>query len=240
MNRARIAWMVGWAVVGVAMAQQPPPLQPVPTTSEATKAEPPKQDVPPAKPEPTLDELLGLPGAGKAGADPSKQELERKLSAKEAEEQYEQAVRLMGEVAERLEVGKDAGLDTQRMQESILRKLDQLIKQAEQNRQQSKSKSKSKSKQQQQQNQQQQQPDQASQTDSSREHGSNAAPDTIEPPPGQAAAPGSEVLSRGASWGALPARVRDALVQGNADRYSALYQRWTEAYYKKLAREEKP
>ncbi|MFN0133087.1 MAG: hypothetical protein ACKVW3_11260 [Phycisphaerales bacterium] len=234
---ARTMMMVVMVSAGTAWAQ-PPVSEP---KSAPPKQEPAKQD-PPGQAEPTLDELLGLKEAGKAGAapDPSRQALDQKLSAKEAEEQYDQAVRLMGDVAERLVSASDAGLDTQRMQESILRKLDQLIKQAEQNRQKSKSKSKSKSKQQQQNQEQQEQPDQASQQESGKEPGSQAAPNTAEPPPGQGAAPGSEALSRGAAWGALPARVRDALVQGNADRYSALYQRWTEAYYKKLAREEKP
>ena len=40
-----------------------------------------------------------------------------------------------------------------------------------------------------------------------------------------------------AAWGALPARVRDALMQGAADKYSTMYQRLTESYYRRLAEE---
>ena len=41
----------------------------------------------------------------------------------------------------------------------------------------------------------------------------------------------------GAAWGALPDRLRGALLQGVADQYSALYERLTERYYQRLAEE---
>ena len=43
-----------------------------------------------------------------------------------------------------------------------------------------------------------------------------------------------------AAWGSLPERVRDALVQGSSDSFSAAYRRLTEAYYRMLAEEPKP
>ena len=191
---------------------------------------PPEQ--PPAQP--SLDDLLGLPSAKPVDKSrpvapaPAKTELDRKLSAGQVADQFKQAVQLMGETAERLGTAKDTGLATQRLQEDIIRKLDQLIKAAEQIQQQSKSKQsqQNRDKQQQQPNQQQQQrnPD-----------AKEAAPDTMDPPPGQAANPTPGVAARGAAWGSLPSRLRDALLQGNEDKYSSIYQKWTEAYYRRLA-----
>jgi hypothetical protein len=207
-------------------------------------------------PAPTLDELLGLPApkkdeANKAGdpsapqpsaaergpaGDAGQKALDRKLSDAEAAEQFEQAVALMGDVAERLKGSKDTGLPTQRVQEDILRKLDMVIKQAENNRQQKqRSSSKSQQKQQQQQSQQQQQ-QQSTQRQSQRSNDSN---ENAQPPGAQQGALNPELAARGQAWGALPQRVREALVQGNADKYSSLYQRWTEEYYKRLAEEKK-
>ena len=37
--------------------------------------------------------------------------------------------------------------------------------------------------------------------------------------------------------GMLPARLRQALLQGSADRYSSLYESLTETYYRRLAEE---
>ncbi len=213
---AILALISAWAC-GPAPAQQPPaPIQP-----------------------PTLDDLLGLPkdkAAPKPGAkprpeavDPSKEDLNRKLSATEAADQFKQAVQLMGETAERIQASRDTGLATQRLQEDILRKLDQLIKAAEQNqKQQSKS---SQSKQQQDQKQQPSQQQQSQRNPNAKE----AAPDTMDPPARKEANPTPGVAARGAAWGALPTRLREALLQGNEDKYSSLYQKWTEAYYRRLA-----
>jgi hypothetical protein len=211
-----------------AAAQQSPPAQ------EPEKTPPQKQ---PEQP-PTLDELLGLTKPGEPGkpegakrpeaTDPSKKELDRKLSLREAAEQFEQAIELMGETADRIEVSRDTGLPTQRMQEDIIRKLDQMIQSAEQNMQQSRSRSRS----QRQQQQQQQQPSQSQQRQQSQGEPDENAP---EPPPRQDGPLGAGAQSRGAAWGALPQRFRDALRQGDADKYSAWYRKWTEAYYKRLA-----
>ena len=44
-------------------------------------------------------------------------------------------------------------------------------------------------------------------------------------------------LADAAAWGALPARLRDTLRQGLSERFSSLYERFTEAYYRRLAEE---
>jgi hypothetical protein len=193
------------------------------------------------KPPPSLDELLGItpakpasPAPAKPAVDPSKAELERKLTPREAADQFKRAVELMDETAQRLQAGKDTGLATQRIQEDILRRLDMVIHSAEQQQQQNQQRQQRQQKQQQDPNQSNQQQQQQGPR---QEASSNPAPDTIQPPARRDGPLSPDLAARGAAWGALPERLREALLQGNADKYSALYQKWTEAYYKKLAEE---
>jgi type IV secretory pathway VirB10-like protein len=221
---------------GVALAQTPP-------------ATPPAN--PPASParEPTLDELLGIKPESPAPAekepadqppDPSRAALDRDLSEAEVSEAFEQAVGLMGQTAQRL-VGPtrpDAGLETQRLQEDILRKLDKLIDSAEKNAQQKQRKSRQKNSQQDQQQQQQQQNQQSSQAQSqskrqkpSEQAGSEAGQGAAR----QDGAVGAGLGGATANWGNLPEHVREALTEGRSDRFSSLYRAMTQEYYKRLA-----
>ncbi len=185
----------------------------------------------------SLDELLGLEEAGSGEEtreelpDAAQAELERELTQQEAAEAFEQAAALMGETATRLGDLSDTGLATQRLQEDILRKLDQVIEAAKNNQQQSQSSSSSQQNQQPNQPQQQQQQGQASDGDNQSEN---------TPPGRQDGQLNPEIDSARAAWGALPERVRDALFQGRSDRYSSLYERLTEAYYRRLAEERQP
>ncbi len=189
----------------------------------------------------SLDELLGLEQAGQGGDAPSElpdaaqAELERELTQQEAAQAFEQAAALMGESASRLGELSDTGLATQRLQEDILRKLDQVIEAAKNNQQQSQSSSSSSSQQQQQPNQPQQQ---QQQQQGEASDGDNTEEST--PPGRQDGQLNPEIDSARAAWGALPERVRDALYQGRSDRYSSLYERLTEAYYRRLAEERQP
>ena len=61
--------------------------------------------------------------------------------------------------------------------------------------------------------------------------------DRQEGPAGQDAQLGAQALLDGARWGNLPARLREALLQGSSDSYSSLYKSMTESYYKRLAEE---
>ncbi len=205
--------------------------QEAPTPPAPPPAEPPRDELP------TLDDLLGLPQAPDAarrtpGTDPASTELERKLSMREAAQQFKQAVVLMSETADRIRGAGDTGIATQRLQEDVVRKLDMLIQAAEQNSQQSQQSSSSSSSgdpdRQSQPNQQR--PEQGEQQ---QNQGDNRAEAT---PPGRAeGALDPNLAARGAAWGSLPARVRDALMQGTQEQYSSVYQRLTEAYYRKLA-----
>jgi len=230
--------------------------QPAPPAATSPAKQPASQ--PPPPPEPTLDELLGLPkSAGvvpkspdglkppvaptiedtgqNPGAtspkDAAKAELDRKLSATEAKDEFEEAVKLMDDTAKRLTTDGDAGLDTQRMQQQVLLKLDKIIDQAQ--KQKSKSKSKSKSQQQSSDSQSQAQK-QSSQTQQQQQQQSPSSRDGM-PNTAQASGKLNPPPGTGAAWGNLPDRVREALMQGSGDYTSAKYEALTREYYKRLA-----
>lgn len=226
---------------GVAAAQTPPP-SPKPSIEPAKEA--PK---PPPK-EPTLDELLGLtppapstppadvpPGdaapmdAAKPAPSPARADLDRKLSGEEEQDEFTRAVSLMGDAAKRLKDSQDPGLATQRMQEDVLKALDKMISDAQKNQ------SKSKSKQQKQQQQSQNQPSPSSQKSSQPAQKSSPSPEAGAPQIPREDGPGRTRAGNAASWGDLPAHVRDALVEGINDRFSSRYRQKTEEYYKRLA-----
>lgn len=200
--------------------------------------------------QPTLDELLGLPDAAPrpddAPTDPnqprpstSQSNLDRHLAPDQPEKDpFKIAVELMDESAKRLSPSTaDAGLDTQRLQEEAILRLDQLIAQAK--KQQSKPKPKPNQQQQQQQqpqNQNQQQ-DASSQRQQQANPSSQAAQDTQSGPAGQQPQTRTPPAGAGAAWGSLPDHVRDALLQGSSDRFSSAYRGLTEEYYKRLAQD---
>lgn len=216
-------------------------------------AAPAQSPAPTRDAEPTLDELLGLPDAtprpGDAAADAptdpnqprpstSQSNLDRHLSPDQPEKDpFKIAVELMDESAKRLSPSTaDAGLDTQRLQEEAILRLDQLIAQAK--KQQSKPKPKPNQQQQQQQPQNQnQQQDASSQRQQQANPSSQAAQDTQSGPAGQQPQTRTPPAGAGAAWGSLPDHVRDALLQGSSDRFSSAYRGLTEEYYKRLAQD---
>lgn len=194
---------------------------------QAAPANPPAAS---AAKESTLDELLGLSRApGDDGAASHDAALKRALGAEDPGEPFEQAVALMQDVVARLNQESDAGLETQRLQQDILTKLDALIDAAQQNQQNQRQRSRSRQQQEQQQSQQlQQQSQQAQQQAQTNQAGDPNVPrqdGALRAPPAGSAA----------SWGNLPEHVRNALTQGRSDRFSSLYQQLTERYYRRLA-----
>ncbi len=244
-----LMWACGVAV-GAAMSQSAQALQQSPPPAEQSKKEQAKQEKPkddkpqPSKDEQSLDELLGLEKDKKDGGDakpidqkevtkpPQDAALERALKPGEERDDFKQAVDMMKETSDRMVSSKDVGLDTQRLQEQVLRKLDKMIDDAQKN-QGKKSKQKP---QDQQQDQQQQQQQQSSQSKPSSQTGKEAKGGDVAQQNAQAntVAGGAE-----AAWGGLPPHVRDALMQGLSDRFSTSYQRLTEEYYKRLASQER-
>lgn len=217
------------------------------------QSDPPKDDKPkqtePSKDEQSLDELLGLEKKDDTKKDETSKDadpaatgekkstqdaaLERALNPNEDQDGFKQAVELMKETSVRMVSSKDVGLDTQRLQEQVLRKLDKMIDDAQKN--QSKNSKQKPQDQQQQQNQQQQQK-QSSQSQSATQDGKEAKGGNVAQ---QNAQPNSVAAGATAAWGGLPPHVRDALMQGLSDRFSTSYQRLTEEYYKRLASQER-
>jgi hypothetical protein len=248
--RAGLAAVI--ACGGVRALADPPAAPPADPSAEPTKApasEPPAKDPPRDDEPPGLDELLGLTpsGAGKSGLpDTMKSDLDRRLSAEQLGDLFKDAVALMGDASKRLvaaveaskarsgtgtPAGGESGLATQRIQEDVIRKLDALIAQAEQ--QQGGSSSKSRSREQQPDPSQPQQQQRSSQQPRDRRNGNG----TVEHdgPPQRPGEMSPELEAARAAWGALPDRVRDMLQQGSGDKYSSLYERLTADYYKRLA-----
>jgi hypothetical protein len=212
--------------------------------------------VPPAEPakesdEPSLDELLGLPPSKpdaepgepvKEGGDasnrktqtPGNRDLDRQLETAERPiDEFAQAVTLMGDTADLLVQSRDAGVQTQRLQDEILRKLDKIIEEAKKNSRKSKQSSSSEQQQQENNQQKQSQQRQSSQRQQQQQQaGDQAQGGNVPLQKGELRQPpaGSE-----ATWGSLPPRVRDALMQGSTDKFSSLYERMTQEYYKRLA-----
>lgn len=227
MKRAVIVAMVAWNACGSALGQQAP-------TSK-----------PPVRRLPSLDELLGIAAPGAGGAEESPQlpdadraALDRKLSAEDAAQAFEQAVQLMDQTAGRIGEGRDTGLVTQRLQEDVVRKLDAVIAASSQN-QSSSSSSSSSSSEQEQQNQPNQKQNQQQQQEQAKQDQQDGEPKDGQPPGRQDGSLNSVQLNA-AAWGALPERLRDALVQGSSDRFSSIYQTMTEQYYRRLAEEKRP
>lgn len=233
------AALVAMTVISAHAATQQPappasPPQPLPDLDELLEIRKPAPAQPPAS------DPAAVPGTAptKAPTDTNKEELQRRLSGREMDENFKQAVALMGDVAQRLRAGRDTGLPTQRVQDEILRRLDQVIESARAQEQKSSSSSSSSSQSQsRQQPQPRPQPQAQKQNNPQAGEGDNRAEAT--PPGGQSGKVRDLVESAAASWGALPQRVRDALLQGSGDKFSSLYQALTEEYYRRLAEEGK-
>lgn len=234
---------LGLTVGAFAEDSPAPPAQPAPPTGAGAGAS-----------QPSLDDLLDLPSPARPEREPAadepvmpelEQDIQRRLSARQISDAFEQAMHEMQDVAGRLGPRRDAGLDTQRMQEDIIRKLDQIIAAASQMQQQQSSSSSSSSQQQQQARQQdsgtqqqarqqQQQQQQAGLEES--QAGDEASDGQFSP--GQAQEhelDGRPLEELRREWGNLPPRLRDELSQGLGEKFSPMYRQLTERYYRRLA-----
>ena len=188
---------------------------------------------------PTLDELLGLDEeqqdrqATDVAETEAEEELQRRLGQREMRSAFAAALEKMAISADLLEAQLNPGAATQRVQEEILIKLDQLIDEARK---------------------------QAGGSCSSSSRSRSTAPPNRQPGarPGDGAKPGQRAGSRAGGaeppleqgdlntllketrreWGDLPQRVREMLLQGRGEKFSTLYERLTREYYRRLAEED--
>lgn len=205
-----------------------------------------------AQDQPSLDELLDLekPAPREERTEPAApamdEALRRQLEEGPAANEMTAAIGEMREVTSRLGRDQDPGLTTQRMMESILDKLDQLIAKAEQQSQQS---SQSSQQQQGEATNQDSQAQQVAQQNAGQQPGQpgDTQQGTTNDPRDSGPTSGTpvqqeldhrpmEALRR--EWGDLPPRLRDELREGLDERFSPVYQRLTEEYYRRLAEEE--
>lgn len=193
--------------------------------------------------QPSLDELLDLAPTEPVTVQPDTtgnldESVEDALSMANAADAFEQAVQEMDVVSRRLGRSFDPGIETQRMQESILRKLEQVIEAAKQQNSGGGGGSGQPKDQDQgaEQLAQQNGEGQSGQPTGTGDQASTGQAGTTSPidPENQDAA--IEQLRK--EWGVLPPRVREELSDGLRERFSPLYRRMTEAYYKALAEQE--
>jgi hypothetical protein len=220
-------------------------------TSTALAADPPAAPAAPPKEAPattddappSLDELLGIDEEGGEGASAAEvadraaqEELQQRLDEEEIRNAFAEAVHKMAVAAEQLDEHFDTGLGTQRLQEEILARLDELVSEAK--KQQSRggggssatSAARSST------------PAPAGRKAPSQPGAPQPASDSrdeteraSEPPPGQ---PNTIFEEARTEWGNLPERVRDMLLQGRREKFSSLYERLTREYYRRLAEED--
>lgn len=236
-------------------AQSPAPAAP-PQAAPGGTQEPPTKEAPVERPPPSLDEALGIGGAASPPAGQGQDEdLGRSLDGAKPRDILASAIEDMRKSARMLE-SNDVGIGTRRVQESVVRKLDELIASAQRMKDQQQGQSQgSQQKQQagsrpqggQRDNEgspegQREQGQPRGGQDPRRQEGNRRRPDgdanANEPP--QAADPttvDAQFDESRAEWGRLPPRVREAVRQGLRDPVSAAYRRLTQDYYRRLAEE---
>jgi hypothetical protein len=197
---------------------------------------------------PSLDELLGLDederdeAAATAAEREAEDALQQQLAEEEIGDAFAAAIEKMALSAELLDRRFDAGLGTQRIQEDVIAKLDQLIEFAKQQQSSSScsnpsgsstnSDSSSAPQPKQQNAQQQQQASQRNPNPTDSQEG--------DPPQRQDGDINTMLEESRTEWGGLPPRIRNELLQGRSDKYSALYEQLTREYYQRLAEEGSP
>lgn len=201
--------------------------------------------------QPTLDELLQLLPRQRSTIGRDEKTIDRqdasdvaaevleKLSEDQPADVFGQAVSEMDQVADRIGNESDVGVDTQRLQESILAKLDQVIAAAKKSGMGSGSGGGESS------------GDQSQQQDTGSEFNVGQGKDATESSSQGGAGGGGGGSSQSAAsqeqqgtleeyrqqWGKLPARLRDDLLQGINEKFSSVYRELTGQYYRRLAQE---
>jgi len=197
----------------------------------------------------SLDELLGIEGDGKKGGSATEaatrdndELLKRELTETEIVDHFAQAIDKMSLSAELLDNKFDPGLGTQRVQEDIIAKLALLIDQSKKKQSKSGSPSPSRSNPQPQNQQNDPGKQQSKQPTPPGEQRNSKASDSREgtSPPLQEGDINTVLDETRSEWGNLPPRVRDTIIQGRQGKFSSMYKKLTEEYYRRLAEEGSP
>lgn len=224
-----------------------------PVSSNCTVALP--QDASPTEPvenDPpkSLDELLGIEEESDEKKslleERDRKNLEDRLQEREIQSDLESAITDMSVAAEIIRNESDVGLDLQRLQKSIIARLDAVIDEAKRRQQDENSSGSSSSSSSSSSQQSTSEPPSnssgekngeettASEQNQTKGSGSDESEisDTV-----QAGPQGVLLEESDVEWGRLPQRVREVIRQGMRESISRRYRSLTEAYYRRLAEE---
>ena len=223
-----------------------------PVSSNCTVA--PSQDANPIEPvenDPpkSLDELLGIEEESDEKKslleERDRKNLEDRLQEREIQSDLESAITDMSVAAEIIRNESDVGLDLQRLQKSIIARLDAVIDEAKRRQQDENSSASSSSSSSSSQQSTSEPPSNssgeksgeettASEQNQTKGSGSDESEisDTV-----QAGPQGVLLEESDVEWGRLPQRVREVIRQGMRESISRRYRSLTEAYYRRLAEE---
>lgn len=190
---------------------------------------------------------LAIMQQGDKGADDKKvdkklgEKLIRDVTTKADSDLMTSIMQLMIESARQLEVDFDPGPQTQKIQQQVITKLDEAIAQAKSQR-----RKKSPNQQPSSSDRRTQPPASKNKDEPKQADGQNAqdgqASSTSTPPGGsvtEAGTTGGLLEESRRSWGHLPQRHRDEVIQGAGEQYLQRYRDWIQRYYRAL-QEAKP
>ncbi|MCK4872532.1 MAG: hypothetical protein KAS72_07385 [Phycisphaerales bacterium] len=185
--------------------------------------------------EPTLDELLGIEDEEpQVDDDAIDRPAEADVSLDEPDvDPFIDALDKMRQAAERLGPLRDTGLATQRLQADVMARLEVLLANAAQSSQSQPSPSDGSR------DNEVGSQDTMNQPSGEQEAAGNTAGRRIGPPEQREGRADGTIDETGLQWGNLPPRLRDSLLQGSVDVFSSMYRTMTEAYYERLAEENK-
>jgi hypothetical protein len=164
------------------------------------------------------------------------QRLIRQIAGDDSDDIMDTIIRGMNQAARRLDLDFDPGEETQRLQQRIVDQLDEAIKTAAAQRRPSR----------------QSQPSPSSdkrkkltknssqnESESTQAGGKNSGATTAQQEPPEGASPedgprGGRIDEIRRTWGHLPARERDEIIQGISESFLERYREWIERYYRAL------
>lgn len=184
--------------------------------------------------------VTAVPAAGQRSPEPQPPDKLGEKLIREARGETERDVmdavtRLMEGVSRRLQVDFDTGEKTRAMQADILEKLDEAIKTAAAQRRPRRSRSQSSSSDKRRMTKKQseksaQQSAAAKQNDASQDASTNMPPGSVT----DGMASGGQLQEIRRSWGNLPHREREEIIQGVDEQFLERYRTWIERYYRAL------
>lgn len=160
----------------------------------------------------------------------------RKTTGGSEDDLMDKIIRLMEQTGRRLEIELDAGAQTQAMQEEVLKQLDDAIKLAASQMRKTSGRLFSSKSDRRRRDQQKKPGGKSAASEKEQDASQQSASDAT--PAGGAADSGvgedRELAESRRSWGNLPERDRDEVIQGADEQFLERYRRWIEQYYRAL------